>query len=246
MIDDTQTADLSTVTLFAIDIMNPDKIFRVMKDCIAKCRFHSATLLTDTDKCMMTDDPEIEIVRHKERNHRPYKMFGCMDHEHNAIVKPVEYMKGATHMLFIEWDSGIINPAAWKNDWLNYDYIGAPWRNHTIKGWPPCTPANCVGNSGFSLRSQKFCELTAAFGKVPVREMLLHDAWMCRTMRGQFELKGARYAPRQVAERFSIEDWKHSGQFGFHGKKTIAFNQWGSAEEPKWFLKDEACLANDS
>ena len=51
-------------------------------------------------------------------------------------------------MLGIHDDGFVINPNLWTDQFLKYDYIGAPW-SHTI---PYYGQKYRVGNGGFSLR----------------------------------------------------------------------------------------------
>ena len=40
------------------------------------------------------------------------------------------------HFLVVQWDSWIINPAAWRPEFLEYDYIGAPWQHRLVEEHP--------------------------------------------------------------------------------------------------------------
>ena len=57
-------------------------------------------------------------------------------------------------MLIIQHDGFILNHKAWDNEFLNYDYIGAPvyWMGNKLIE---------VGNGGFSLRSKKLLKIIA-------------------------------------------------------------------------------------
>jgi len=60
--------------------------------------------------------------------------------------------------------------------------------------------------------------------------MISSDRWACRTMRPWLEKRGVKFAPWQVAMRFSAENVIYSGQFGYHGRLTAEMNGWGG----KW------------
>ena len=133
--------------------------------------------------------------------------------------------------LFQEWDAAVLNPSSWNPTWLEYDFIGAPWpHDFNELSYPPCTKDNCVGNGGFSLRSQRFANATAElFRKSPDKQaaLRLSDAWICRTIRPYLEdALGLTFATEDDAARFSCENRFYSGQFGAHGKNTIALNGW--------------------
>lgn len=130
-----------------------------------------------------------------------------------------------SHCLHIEWDARIANPAAWDMDWLQYDYIGAPWPWPLVqKGFPDCTHSNCVGNLGFALLSKRFCEAVAKIANPTPDEARLSDVYLCRTLRPQLEEMGLHFAPEIVAARFSCEGKYYSGQWGWHGQQTARIN----------------------
>ena len=114
-----------------------------------------------------------------------------------------------SHYLMIQWDSWIIDPAAWSDEFLGYDYIGAPW-------W--YTDGRNVGNAGFSLRSKRLgLYLAENRDRFPLR--LPVDDAICRKYRPL--LRGdLLFAPDEVAYRFSRErtGWERTApSFGFHG-----------------------------
>ena len=125
--------------------------------------------------------------------------------------------------IIVQWDGWAKNPEAWDEGFLQYDYIGAPWRDM----WPLSIlfPGyrRRVGNGGFSLRFKKWLEVgkRAPFNEHNKRE----DLWCCRTHLKFWEAAGCRVAPLKVALRFSVEykltDWgpafNPEKAFGFHG-----------------------------
>lgn len=118
-----------------------------------------------------------------------------------------------SHALCIQWDGFVVNGAAWKSDFLNYDYIGAVW--------PQFGDAHRVGNGGFSLRSKRLLE---ACRDLPFDGSEAEDIVIARTYRGRLEELGMRFAPESVAHQFAYERSPPSGsEFGFHG----AFNLVG-------------------
>lgn len=50
------------------------------------------------------------------------------------------------YCLLVQPDGFIINKEYWTDDFLKYDYVGAPWPGHD----------HAIGNGGFCLRSKKF------------------------------------------------------------------------------------------
>lgn len=135
-------------------------------------------------------------------------------------------------VLIMQRDGYPVNPTAWTNLFLKYDYIGAPWVRHLyydIPGYPTVNDYNMVGNGGFSLRTKKLLEATSKISKE--RDMYegigeFEDCYIARTIQRQLiEEEGINFAPVGLALGFSIENQQYSGQFGFHGKRTYEMNK---------------------
>jgi hypothetical protein len=91
-----------------------------------------------------------------------------------------------------------------------------------------------VGNGGFSLRSKK---LHQVLKRLPgISTLYPEDHRICRTYRPQLERLGIRFAPEQLARRFSIEGISHlhrpraentwTTEFGFHGLHKTNISAW--------------------
>ena len=129
-----------------------------------------------------------------------------------------------SHALFVSHDGWIINPHLWDDTWLNFDMIGAPWP----MSWGV---SHRVGNTGFSLRSARFLRASAsAFG---LWNGQAGDVFQCRTLHRPMVEMGMKYAPVEVARKFSWEHYIEDGEcgpgcsFGFHG--------WVSGKTPEQF-----------
>jgi len=120
-----------------------------------------------------------------------------------------------TDFVLVFQDDGFpIHPDNWKNEFYEYDYIGAPWPLYI--GWPKENFQ--VGNGGFSLRSKKICTRVQKFPVTTSNE----DAVLCSNYKPLLEKEGFKWAPIDVAKTFAIEfpiDEKHSlaSVFGYHG-----------------------------
>jgi hypothetical protein len=117
-----------------------------------------------------------------------------------------------SHILHIEWDGWVLNGSKWNPNWLEYDYIGAPW---------PWKPFNRVGNGGFSLRSVRLSKfLYDHKNEFPLT--LPEDTTLCEVYRAELENYGFRWAPEQEARKFSFECDVPRNTFGFHGIGNIS------------------------
>jgi hypothetical protein len=120
-----------------------------------------------------------------------------------------------SHVLVFQWDGYVKNWQAWDDAWLQFDYIGAPW------AFPDGLN---VGNGGFSLRSRRLMEVVAT--DPAIRRRHPEDRRICRDYRPHLEqAHGIRFAPEDVARRFSIEGYgqanrTHTTEFGFHGVRV--------------------------
>jgi tetratricopeptide (TPR) repeat protein len=129
------------------------------------------------------------------------------------VVKDLLRHVETAHVLLIQWDGYVVNPAAWDDGFLDYDYIGARWGFRQ--------DAQCVGNGGFSLRSRRLLE---ALQDPAIDRFEPEDEMICRHYRPLLESRhGVRFAPPEVADRFAFETTHPKGRpLGFHG----LFNMW--------------------
>ena len=105
-------------------------------------------------------------------------------------------------------DGHVINPELWNPEWLNYDYIGAPWPLPT-DDYSYRTPDGEIirmGNS-VSLRSKLMMTLPTIldlewksyYGNTH------EDGFLCVHNRKKLEEHGCKFAPLEVAKHFSKE-----------------------------------------
>jgi len=135
-------------------------------------------------------------------------------------------------VLNIQWDSWITRPEVWKEEFLNHDYIGAPWlldENHCPVEYsgPSQIDIMTVGNSGFSLRSRRLMNFLLENKEIyplidPAEDYVLSCGY-----RKPIEAEGFTWAAPDLALDFSVETVKEYGShnkspggydgFGFHG-----------------------------
>jgi len=135
------------------------------------------------------------------------KIQGIQDYN-NCIIKRLAEDLVTDFALVIQYDGFVLDGKQWTDRYLNYDYIGAPW--YDDDGWH-------VGNGGFSLRSRRLVDSVGAFA-MQYSDSINEDVFICKKIRRQLEGNLLKFAPLEVARRFSYE-WP-VGQwdtFGFHG-----------------------------
>ena len=124
-----------------------------------------------------------------------------------------------SHTLNIQWDNWIWSPDMWRDEFLNYDYIGAVWLHHD----PEVRQARGQRRLLASLYQVK------ALRRRPARpfpcDSDVDDALLCIKYRKDLEDAGFVWAPENIAHDFSFEGCdgsKPTRHFGFHA--TIQFS----------------------
>jgi len=122
------------------------------------------------------------------------------------------------HALVIQADGFLLNGAAWTDEFLKYDWIGAPYN-----------PTRVVGNGGFSLRSKRLLDFTA---KGNWEDAHPEDSAISIRHRAEIIAAGMKIAPLEVARKFAIEgrswagtEWQgipneYTSELGFHSLLT--------------------------
>lgn len=133
--------------------------------------------------------------------------------------------------LVVQGDGYVLEPNLWNDEFLKYDYIGAPWPIRKDAYVDPFGNHQRVGNGGFSLRSQKllttpqrieipFDVNSSSFYKHFDAMSLAEDGNISVHNRHLFEEQGNVFAPVEVAVRFSQElrvpEARGVKSFGFH------------------------------
>jgi len=209
---------LTQVTLVAVDgTMNPVATEDSLARASAAVAFGQVMLFSPTQTANRELYEYCQWVKIPPTTLKGYNQF--------CLAELYKYVS-TSHCLTVQSDSGIVNPAAWDDQWLEYDYIGAPWPpGHTGTDYR-------VGNSGFCLRSQRLLRETA---KLPrdtyvwrgkVKPSCRDDVITCVMYRSHLESLGLRFAPVDVAARFSFESPtpeapELSGQFGTHALRKV-------------------------
>lgn len=112
--------------------------------------------------------------------------------------------------LNIQWDSWVWDASMWRDEFLNYDYVGAPWWYKDGKN---------VGNGGFSLVSTRLKRFMLARRAQFPCNTSVDDDLLCRKYRPELEAFGFSWAPERVAHQFAFECCRPSAtsrHFGFH------------------------------
>lgn len=181
----------------------------------------------DVDEVLVFSNQQIfDGARHVHVDHFPDVNKYC-----EFMLRGMIEHVNTDHILFVQWDAMAYDRTQWTDEFLKYDYIGAPWP------WEP--EGQNVGNGGFSLRSRKLLEAL----QDPVIQMdpanpkaVNEDQVIGVAHRPYLETKyGIKYPPTALAAQFSYELGDHAPSFGFHGPwNVLAFSDM---ETVKYYIE---------
>jgi len=141
----------------------------------------------------------------------PIRDLKYFDYNHFLLKCCYQFVK-TDFMLHIQPDGMAINKELWTDEFLKYDYIGAPWIDER------------VGNGGFSLRSAKLLDACRdANVKMPYvieeKQHINEDGVICKFDSEYLDVfHKIKIAPFELASKFSREMRDFEGAtFGFHG-----------------------------
>lgn len=188
---------LKNVTLICVDCHNYNGASKALKKSMEHCDFASVKFLTDIDiKIKGIDVVKIESIKTKEA----YSEF---------IIKKLNYFFQTEFVLVCQHDGYVLDGNCWNEEFLKYDYIGAPWLYIDGKN---------VGNGGFSLRSKVLQHALATDNFISATDP--EDQAIGRLYRDYLIKKyDIKFPPEELADKFSFE-LRQPAQptFGFHGK----------------------------
>lgn len=193
---------LPTVTLCAIDARSPALAVEALQRSMQQADFARVVLFTHS---AVAAPAGIEVV-----DIGPIRSGAEYSH---AVLRRLPALVDTGHVLVTQWDGFVVDASAWRDEFLQYDYIGAVWHDQP--------EAVCVGNGGFSLRSRRLLQA----GLDPrIEQEHPEDLMLALRYRTLLEgTHGVRFAPPALARRFAYENEVPAGPtFGFHGPKNLA------------------------
>jgi hypothetical protein len=216
---------LPDITLCAVDCVTPTLAAAALDRSMAACRFGRALLLSDTEAPTQAEWVRIPRIG-SIADYNEFMLRRLLDH----VDTP--------HVLVVQWDGFVVDPGAWRPEFLAYDYLGARWP------WHPA--GSDVGNGGFSLRSRRLLQAMRGEGFLNVEAP--EDDVIARHNRPWLErAHGIRFAPAEMADRFAYERGDpQRPTFGFHG----LFNLWRHLDDTQVLamldaLSPRTCLSSE-
>lgn len=221
--------DLSRVTLISIDNTNRvGNTIKAMYTCMEQANFGDIKLITSKEiKEKYQDKLKIDNIKVEETTIQVSNIDEYSKYCLYELYKHVD----TEYCLMVHDHAFIVNPDSWSDEFYEYDYIGAPWKYSENSYITPFGEHIRVGNGGFSFRSKKLLEVplkkeipfdctTGDFYKHFNANNFAEDGNICVHNRHLFIEEGCKFAPIEVAARFSYETPVPENQglipFGFH------------------------------
>jgi nucleoside-diphosphate-sugar epimerase len=208
--------NLPTVTLVLVSSVNTDKCIKAIEYSSRNINFGSVKFLTHEDIKL----DYIDVIK--------IDKLSSIDEYSKFIVYDLYKFIDTEHVLIIQDDGFVLNHFQWRNEFLEYDYIGAPWQlpKDDFSFRDPFGNIIRVGNGGFSLRTKRLLSLPSELNIEwkSYFEFYNEDGFFVCHNRHIFEEKGCVFAPIDIAKYFSheveIPETEGIIPFGFHGKNT--------------------------
>lgn len=188
--------NLSNVTLLCVETREPELAHWAIDHCRSGAQFAKIVLLTDLDKVNYQQHGVDYVQAPPIKTTRDYS---------DLLLSGINQYIESSHVLVIQWDSFIVHPDLWSDEFLRYDYIGPVWPHH---------PESPVGNGGFSLRSKKLLDVIQEPGFVKKHP---EDYCISADNKEFLAKHGIQIAPVNIAEQFAVERTPWHDAFGFHG-----------------------------
>lgn len=170
-------------TLIAVDTTEKSHLAEwAILETLKQCSFGDVKLLTNRDDLKYAVKiPEIKGLEGYSR----FMMRGL----HRFVHTPFA--------MVCQWDGRPIQPQYWTDEFLSFDYGGAPFN-----------PSGLVGNGGASLRSKRLME---ACSRLPEGNDHPEDAAISICFRQELERQGMKFMPLKLASQFSFEGRSFDG-----------------------------------
>lgn len=203
-----KSKQLPTVTLATVTgVKIPEAIYALWKTS-RKLKFDSILLITDRE--VNNCPPWLKVISLDS-----YKLDSIDAYSYFCVYELHKYIN-TSHLLLIQADGYVLRPKLWQDAFLKYDYIGAPWPVVENSYIDPEGKHQRVGNGGFSLRSQRLLTVpnnSEVIWDINSGNYYQHmgyglqseDGIICIHNRSVYEELGCKFAPIEVAAKFSTE-----------------------------------------
>ena len=220
--------NLENVTLVAMTSVKISETIKALEFSCRGVKFGKVKLVSDIKPDNLPD-----YIQHEYTE----RMNNIDEWNYSSIYKLGKHIDTEFVML-IHDDGFVINPDSWRDDFLDYDYIGAPWPKSNLErssarwklvemSYTNSNKTYCIGNGGFALRTKKLMEMVS---KLYLDEYygIPEDLVISVILRKQLEELGFKFPTSiELAGKFSCESQFVDGyilssnnSFGFHCDET--------------------------
>lgn len=226
--------NVTLLTLFWGDNDHSLNSIKSMQNCMNKISFGEKVIITDGDSAKRHDEfiqkHDIKYIPMQDSISSNLKDDTQRENFSNTFLQKLKDSVETEFCLNIQSDSTIIDEEKWTDNFLEYDYIGAPWPEYILKTSDMCQDKikwfpNVVGNGGFSIRSKRFIDSCFNLETFHKNE----DLNVCIFNYYNMINRGVKFAPKELAYEFSVEHPINTlgsydrnilstyKSFGFHG-----------------------------
>ncbi len=223
---------LPQVTLVAVTSVNIKETIQAMEYSMRGIDFGDAVLITHKKPLGL---PKSIRYSHTAR------LKDIDDFNYKMVYGLGEYIR-TDYAMLVHADGFVVHPELWRDEFLDYDYIGAPWplppkgdtTTYRDRDGNICRVGNSVG-----IRSKRLMDYPKqadipwegefAYGKMWYHE----DGFICCKIKHLLEAEGMKIAPLEVAKYFGHEHMIPETE----GITPFAFHKWEgtNAQYPNFF-----------
>jgi hypothetical protein len=214
--------DLSNTTCVFVNGNNPSdssKFHYLITNLQNRIKFHKILYFTCGEFLNCKNTINLPV------NQMGYEVFN------NFCLRVIPSFITSDYALYTQTDGFPINPHLWRDEFFQYDYIGAPWPDNWIEphpyreGWRQGDGGYVYGgNGGFSFRSRK---LLQEVSKVNYFQKWNEDWIVCYFEIENLMQNGLRFSDIETGKKFSLEsDFPNHHNdlrqvFGFHHRERL-------------------------
>lgn len=208
--------ELKNITLCAVACTKIPETIYALRKSMQGVKYARSILITHEDLNLTNEN--IEVIKIEKLDYKAYNHF--------ILYRLKDYIK-SDFVLIVQNDGYVIRPQKWTDEFLKYDYIGAPWPKniHFTESGENVR----VGNGGFTLRSRKMLDIMTDLN-LPFSDFetgFFHeDGVVCVYYRDILLKNNIKFAPVEIASLFSRERWCSDSKiftFGFHNNRGNIF-----------------------
>ena len=189
---------LKDVTLIALTSVRVEETIKALEYSCKGINFGDVKLASDIKPNNLPS-----IIKHEYT-----EKSGSIDEWNYNIIYNLSKHIDTDHMILIHDNGFIVNPDQWRDEFLEYDYIGAPWPLPRDDFSYKDIEGNVIrqGNS-VSLRSKKLLDVPIKYDLEwkPFHGFTNEDGFICVNYRHKYLEDGCKFADLDVAKYFSKE-----------------------------------------